>query len=311
MNFTSQELLLSIDDFASRILEPAMSVLAANIEADALSMYKDVPYLYDGDAAALTFTSIATSRQMLTDQLAPSSQRTLLLNTTHSTKFQIDTKGLFHSSEAITQQYRDGKVGQTQGFENIFENNLLTPHQTGTCAKTTSYTVNGATQSGSTITIQTGTNTLLKGDVVTFAGCNDVHPETKVSTGVLKKFVVTANLSAAGALSIWPALTISGPRQNCSGYPTDSGAVVKVGAGASETLVQSLAYHKNAFAFVTADLPMPNGVDFASRQVVDGISVSLVRDFSISDRSVPCRLDVLYGYKAVRPQLAVRIHNDG
>jgi hypothetical protein len=75
--------------------------------------------------------------------------------------------------------------------------------------------------------------------------------------------------------------------------------------------VQSLAYHRNAFAFVTADLPLPNGRDWAKREVVDGISVSLIRDFTISDRSFPCRLDVLYGYKTLRPQLACRIHNDG
>jgi hypothetical protein len=49
----------------------------------------------------------------------------------------------------------------------------------------------------------------------------------------------------------------------------------------------------------------------AARAVVDGISVSMVRGFDISDRSFPCRLDVLYGYAALRPQLACRIHADG
>jgi hypothetical protein len=70
-------------------------------------------------------------------------------------------------------------------------------------------------------------------------------------------------------------------------------------------------FHKNAFVFATADLPMPDGTDKAYRAVVDGISVSVVRDFSISDRTFPCRLDVLYGYAALRPQLATRIHADG
>lgn len=315
VSFTSTELALSLDDFSSRILEPAMSVLAANIEADALSMYKNVYNLYDGDAAAFSFSSLTNGRQILTDNLAPmDNSRVAIMNTSHATKYMIDTKGLFHDSKAIEKQYRDGMMGRTSGFD-IYENTLLLPHTTGTAAKTTGYTVNGAvTANGSTsVTVQTGTTTFLAGDVFTVAGCFRVHPETKVSTGVLQQFVVAADYAGgAGSLTFAPAIYTTTGRQNVTaGGMPNAGAIVKVGAGASETLVQSLAFHKDAFAFVTADLPLPEGTDFAAREVVDGISLSVVRDFSISDRSFPCRIDVLYGYKAVRPQLATRIHNDG
>lgn len=315
VSFTSTELALSLDDFSSRILDPAMSVLAANIEADALSMYKNVYNLYDGDAAAFSFASLTNGRQILTENLAPmDNSRVAIMNNSHATKYMIDTKGLFHDSKAIEKQYRDGMMGRTSGFD-IYENTLLLPHTTGTAAKTTGYTVNGAvTANGSTsVTVQTGTTTFLAGDVFTVAGCFRVHPETKVSTGVLQQFVVAADYAGgAGSLTFAPAIYTTTGRQNVTagGLP-NSGAIVKVGAGASETLVQSLAFHKDAFAFVTADLPLPEGTDFAAREVVDGISLSVVRDFSISDRSFPCRIDVLYGYKAVRPQLATRIHNDG
>lgn len=313
LNFTSQELLLDIDDFSERIIEPAMSVLAANIEADALNMYQEVYNLHDGDAAAFAFGSVSAARQMLTDNLAPPSQRTVTLNTTHATKYLNDTKGLFHAADQIAEQYREGMVGRASGFD-FYENTLLLPHTTGTAAKTTGYTVNGAvTTNGSTaVVVQTGTTTFKKGDVFTVAGCFRVHPETKVSTGVLQQFVVTADYAGgAGSVSFAPALYTSTGRQNVvAAGMANTSAIVKVGAGASETLVQSLAFHKNAFAFVTADLPLPNGRDWARREVVDGISVSLIRDFTISDRSFPCRLDVLYGYKAIRPQLAARIHND-
>ena len=86
--------------------------------------------------------------------------------------------------------------------------------------------------------------------------------------------------------------------------------VVKVAAGASELITGSMMFHRDAFIFATADLPLPDGTDKASRATVDGIALSLVRDFTISDRQFPCRLDVLYGYAAYRPQLAVRIHAD-
>jgi len=104
MSFTSLELALSLDDFSERIIEPAMSVLAANIEADALNMYKDVYNLYDGDTLAYSFTSEANARQVLTDNLSPLSQRTLTMNTGHATKFMIDTKGLMHSADNISEQ---------------------------------------------------------------------------------------------------------------------------------------------------------------------------------------------------------------
>jgi hypothetical protein len=150
------------------------------------------------------------------------------------------------------------------------------------------------------------------GDIVTFAGCFEVHPETKASTGVLQKFVVTADSGAnATSLAISPALVATGALQNASNTIADNSAVVKVGAGANELLNGSLAFYRDAFTFATADLPLPNGQDMAARAVVDGISVSMVRGFDISDRSFPCRLDVLYGYAALRPQLACRIHADG
>lgn len=312
LNFTSEEMLLSLDDFSERILDPAMSVLATNIEADVYTnLYKKVYQIVDGDAAAFAFSHASAARQRLTESLTPMSGRNCILSPAHTTKFLVDTKGLFHDSENIAEQYREGKLGRIQNAD-FWENTVFTDHTTGTAAKTTGYTVNGATQSGSTITIQTGTTTFLKGDIVTFAGANEVHPETKVSLGRLKTFVVTADSGAnATSLSISPPLTVSGASQNVTGFPTNTGAVVKVAAGASELINGSMMFHKNAFVFATADLPLPDGTDKAFRAVVDNISVSVVRDFTISDRQFPCRLDVLYGYQAIRPQLATRIHADG
>ena len=315
LNFTSTELALSLDDFSSRILDPAMSVLAANIEADALSMYKEVYNFYDGDAAAFGFTPVTTARQILIESLAPSdSNRTMLLTPAHATKYMIDTKGLFHDAAGIKQQYREGMVGRSSGFD-FYENTLMLPHTTGTAAKTTNGTINGAvTANGSTSLTMAGTSGTWKaGDIFTVAGCFRVHPETKVSTGVLQQFVCTAdNAGGAVAMTFAPAIHTSLGRQNVVAAGMANGAaLVKVGAGASETLIQSLAFHRDAFAFVTADLPLPEGTDWAARENIDGISLSVVRDFSISDRSFPCRLDVLYGYKTIRPQLACRIHADG
>src|SRR5574337_688804 len=312
LNFTSSELLLSIDDFSKRILDPAMSVLAANIEADALSMYKDVYNIVDSDAAAISFKDMMKGRKALNDNLAPmDSSRTALLSTDHTVTLVDALKGLFQDANAIKEQYREGAMGRTAGFD-FYENTLVSNHTSGTAAKSTGYTVNGASQTGSTIIITGGSTTFLKGDIVTFVGCNRVHPETKVSTGVLQQFVVTADSGAsATSLAISPAIVTSGATQNVSASPTSGGAVVKVAAGASELINSSMVYHKDAFAFVTADLPLPKGVNFAAREVYDGVSMSIVGDFDVKTREFPYRIDVLYGYKTIRPQLACRIHADG
>jgi hypothetical protein len=314
MYFGSDELALSIDDFSDRFIEPAMAVLAANIEADALSMYKDVYNLVDGDAAAFAFSSVTGAKQKLTEELAPSSMRKFLLNPGHTNKFLVDTKGLFHDSENIAEQYREGIVGRTSGFD-FYENTLLTPHTTGSALKATTYTVNGAVTTNGTaqVTVAVGATTFKKGDVFTVAACNRVHPETKADTGVVQQFVVTEDYAGgAGNLKFAPAIFTSGPKQNVTaGGMPNGNAITKVGAGANETLNQSLAFHRDAFTFVTADLELPKGVDFAAREVMDGISMSVVRDFNVGDRSFPCRIDVLYGFKTLRAALATRVHNDG
>lgn len=315
ITFSSAELTLSLDDFSSRILEPAMAVLAANIEADALSMYKDVYNIVDNDTAAISFLNIMQGRKLLNDNLAPmDNNRTALLSTDHTAKLVDSLKGLFQDSNAIKQQYKEGMMGRTGGFD-FYENTLLANHATGTAPKTTLYTVNGAvtTNGSAAVTVQTGTATFKAGDVFTVAGCFRVHPETKVSTGVLQQFVVAADYAGgAGSLTFAPAIFTSGGRQNVvAAGMANSSAIVKVGAGASELLTPSMVFHRDAFAFATADLVMPKGVDFAAREVYDGISLRTVRQYAISTDTMPCRIDVLYGYKTIRAQLAARIHADG
>ncbi len=305
--FSSEELTMHIDEFKDRYLEPAMSVLAANIESDALSMYKDVYNFYSGVGAANSFGNITQAQKLLTDSLAPYGDRSYLHNPQSVVDMLADTKGLFQDSSSISKQYKDGQLGKIAGFEH-YENTLMPVHTTGTAAATTGYLVNGASQSGSSLTVDGGTTTFLKGDVVTIAGVNRVHPETKANTGVLQQFVVTADSgTSATTLAVSPAITATGGRQNVSAVPADNAAISKIGGGASADWQETLAFSKNAFAFATADLILPNGVDFAAREVSDGISMRIVRDYAISSDTMPCRIDVLYGYKAIRPQLAARV----
>lgn len=305
--FSSAELTLSLDDFAERILEPAMSVLAANIEADAMSMYKDVYQQVNNQGSAATFAKVLQGRKQLVDSLAPLSDRYCNLNTQDNVDLVDALKGLFNPQESVSKQYKEGYMGRTAGMD-FMENTLWPSHTVG--SQDGAYLVNGGAQTGSTLAVDTGTGTLKQGDVFTIAGVYRVHPETKVSTGVLQQFVVTADYAGgAGNVSISPAIVTSGALKNVSGSPADNAAITVAGTASTAHGI-SLAYHKDAFTFATADLVMPQGVDFAAREVFDGISMRIVRQYAISSDTMPCRIDVLYGYKTLRAQLATRLANN-
>lgn len=315
LNFNSVDLTLSLDDFSSRILEPAMAVLAANIEADAMNMYKDVAqsvWLIGAPA----FKDILGGRQMLVDALAPLTARTANLNSQNNTDLVDALKGLFNDQGAISKQYREGYMGRTAGFD-FMENTLWPGHARG--AANASYTTN--TQVGtipansetpiSTITLASGTGTFKKGDVITIANVFRVHPESRLSTGKLMQFVVTSDAAGgAGTIDISPAIITGGARQNVVIPTTSATAAVAIAGTASKLSGTSLLYQKGAFAFATADLQMPKGVDFSARENFDGISMRVVRQYDIKEDEFPCRLDVLYGYKTLRPQLAARLHSN-
>lgn len=306
LNFTSADLTLSLDDFAKRILEPAMAVLAASMESDALTMRKDVYQQVNNTGSAITFAKVLEGRKKLQDSLTPAGERVALLNTLDNANLVDALKGLFQDSGAIKSQYREGMMGRTAGFD-FYESTHLGTQERGD--GTANYKVNGAGQTGSSIVISGGTGTIKVGEIITFAGCNAVHPETKADLGVLQQFVVTSSVASGGSsVQISPAIVTSGPTQNVSGSPTSAGAVSIAGT-ASTNYGQSLLFHPNAFTFATADLVMPQGVDFAAREVYDGISIRVVRQYDINNDQFPCRLDVLYGYKTIRPQLAVRLAN--
>lgn len=311
VNFSSSELTLSLDDFSKRILDPAMAVLAANIEADALNMYKDVyQSIWNGGSAA-TYNKALDARVLLQRALAPPSDRTMLLDPAAMADVVKDTKTLFQDDASIAKQFREGMVGRAAGFD-WGENTLLPSHTRG--AADGAYVVNtstGITSGTATITVATGTGAANVGDVFTVAGVFSVHAETKASTGQLQQFVVTAaHPGGAGAISVSPTPITSGALQNITIVGAGAGKAVVWGGTASTAVQTGLAFQKGAFAFATADLVLPDGVDFAAREVYDGISLRIVRAYDINNDKFPCRIDVLYGYKTLRAQLAARYHNN-
>src|ERR1017187_10371366 len=311
-NFTTVDLTLTIDDFSERYLKPAMAVLATSIEADALNMVLDVANNVDDNANPITYKDVALARKGLNYSLAPDDgERVVVISSTHVPAYLDAIKGLFNPQEGIARPYLTGKIGKVNNM-NFYENTVIPAFQTGTAVATSLYTTNSATaQTGASIIVQTGTTTFLKGDIITIAGVDAVDPETKKDRGYLQQFVLTADSGAsATTLAISPAIVATGAAQNVTNGAANTQAIVKVGSGAVASILysQSVLFHPEAFAFVTADLvDVSKFGSWGSVQVMDKISMRIARQYDIVNDKIPCRIDVLYGYKTIRPHLACRV----
>jgi hypothetical protein len=201
------------------------------------------------------------------------------------------------------------------GYEEINMSQSIVSHTTGSRSATDTILVNGAisTQGATALAIDggTGSATFAIGDVFTIAGVYSVNPQTRQSTGSLQQFTVTALATASSgawsSVSVSPAMyTPTSALATINAFPADNAAVTVLGS-ASTVYPQNLVYQKDAITFATADLLLPQGVDMASRQVHNGISLRVVRQYDINNDRMPCRIDVLYGYSVIRPQGAARM----
>ncbi len=314
INFTTAELTMQLDDFADRVLKPRISQLAASIDADVANSYQSM-FQSVGTPGTVPATSLVLlqGQQKLNEAAAVMTPRCVTVNPAANAGLVEGMKGLFNPTDTIAKQFKAGMMGTgVLGYEEINMSQSIKVHTTGTRTGAHTITTTVATQGATEVAITgSGTETIKKGDVFTIANVFAVNPQTRESTGSLQQFVVTEDVTAAGgayaAVKISPAIfTSSNALATVDTFP-QSGAVVTFLGAASTSYPQNLIYHKDAIAFATADLVMPQGVDMASRQVHNGISMRIVRQYDINNDRMPCRIDVLYGFSVIRPEMGVRL----
>ena len=312
VNFTSAELTMQLDDFAERVLKPRISQLASSIDADVANAYKTI-----GNTVGTPGTTPSTSlvllqaQQKLNENAAVMSPRYATVNPAANAGLVEGMKGLFNPTDTISKQFRNGMMGTgVLGFDEVNMSQSIKQHSTGTRAATGNTTGAAVTVEGSsTLTLTVGSGeTIAVGDVFTIADCYAVNPQTRESTGSLFQFVALASTTATttATVTVAPMYSASSALATMLTLPANSKAVVFVGT-ASTQYPQNLVYHKDAITFATADLLLPQGVDMAARAVHNGISLRVVRQYDINNDRMPCRIDVLYGFSTIRPQMACRI----
>jgi len=313
--FSSKDMTLSIDEFSKRYVVPAMTALANDCDFALTGLYKQISQSVGtpGTSMATLTDALAAKRKLAEAGCPVDSKLSMMIDAEAEASIVDGLKGLFQSSNQIKEQYEKGMMGRAAGFGWSMDQNIR-KHTVGAYAGTP--LVNGGSQTGAALITDgwsSGASALVEGDVFTIAGVYAINQQNRESTGQLKEFVVTAGISdtsGAKTIAISPSIVTSGALQNVNAGPADNAAITVKGA-ASGVFPQQLAFHEDAFVLGCADLVLPGGVDMASRasDSDSGLSLRLVRDYDISNDRFPCRIDLLYGVKAVYPELACRIYN--
>ena len=317
VSFSSADLTLSIDEFAGRFLKPAMATIANKVDYDGLQLFKDVNN-FAGTAGVLNGGSVTSSqvqstilaaRRKMTENGVPYNPRNIVVDPASSANMVSGLTNLFNPSATISKIFNQGALGDNiLGFNFAEDANVasFTPQSAGSLTAISAVPASGA----NTLAVTTAAGTVPRGTVFTVAGVFAINPQSRQSTGSLMQFVVTADtvVTTSGTLPIYPAYIPSGQFATCTGTPVSTAAITLLsGAVGSGPYAQSLAYHQDAFTLATADLLLPGGVDMAERDNFDGISMRMIRQYDINSDLFPTRFDVLYGWKTIYPELAVRI----
>lgn len=325
MRFTSADLALNVDDpsqvraFSRRFIEPAIAQLVSGIDGDCLTTASQATYNVVGTPGTVVgasgdITALGLARARLNQGLAPKDRnRSLQLDSVTMASIVNANKGLFMPGDQVEKAFVEGFYGRS-AMADFYENERTYRHAVGSDVTVATSSSAGVTDGGTTITMNSTDGNIKKGDVFTVADVYACHPETKQSLGYLQQFVATA--ASTGAVTVSPPTILSGAKQNVCSISsaalatTDFNSKTMTFVGSANTSYQhNLMYHRDAFAFVMADMPV---MDDAHKCVVrrdEGFSIRVWMASDIRNDELLCRLDVLYGFKVFRPEWSCRLTN--
>lgn len=321
MAFNSDELALITPDnigaFSKRYIEPAVDGLLSAIEADFIAYCTKRVYNVVGTPGTppTDLAAIGAARAKLNQNLAPQDgNRYVQLDSVTSAGLVNGLKGLFQDSSQIQKQYREGMMGRTGGAD-FYENERMYAHTNSSDVTGSTDAAAGVTDGGATVDMHTLIASPAVGSVFTIAGVYDCHPETKQAYSHLKQFTILTT-SASSTITVSPTIYLTGPRQNVASAASaklattafNAQVVTFVGA-ASISYLQNLMYHKEAFQFITAPLPLMGNEMTCTRKEQEGLSLRVWQAPDIINDRMLMRMDILYGFAALRPEWAVRITN--
>lgn len=326
--FTSSDMTLKIEDLSDRVIKPAMTNLINDVAKDVLNVMYVGTYNWVGtpstNAFINSFADFAKGPERLDEMAVPQDGRFAILTPSDYWGFLSGQSGLF-VSDIARDAIRKGELGMI-GNVDTYMSQVLPTHTNGTADATTPIVKAATTQNvtydsvkntWSQTLLTTGWDasvTITAGTVFTIADCYMVNPKTKVSTGILQQFVVTATVTANGTttsdttLTISPPIILSGPHQTVTMSTGDlaSNAITPLGA-ASAAYRQNIMGHKNAMALAVVPMEMPQASVNGSRKTRNGLSVRVLPVYDGINDVNKWRLDILYGRRLIDPRLTTRL----
>ena len=272
---------LNFDSIDRLFIEPAAIALAEKLNADGLALYRDIAACV-GTAGKTpsALADLAAVRGALNDALVPQFPRCAVWDTAADTAFATVPALVNAEKSGSNDALREGSIGRVFGIDNYMSQAVI-KHETG-ITSSHGVTVKNKVSAGAASLDMTGTaltGKLKAGDLLEIEG---------------KSYTVTEDAAASSN-------AISGVKV--------SPALPALAAGTEITLVgnhtANLAFHPSAFAFVTRPLPAPAGVESYVTSF-DGISLRVVRGYDMKYKREMLSMDVLYAYKTIYPELAVR-----
>ena len=326
--FSTADLALSLDMFSDRVIKPGVAAIANKIDRDGLVLAKNNVANIVGTAGVppTSLLTYLTGQAYLDSEGAPRDGRRACIVEPFTSATIVDSlKGLFMPSAKISEQYEKGMMGtDSAGMRWRMDQNVVSQTfgsyatatlSTNTATFTGSLTSGWASSSTITIAAATAAAPIQQGDVITIANVYAVNPQNRQPYGTnrLRNFVVTSAVTIASggsaSVTVSPAIITAGQFQNVYVSATSSSAVVTPFNNTGTVSPQNIILHRNCETLACADLELPAGVVFAGRASDKelGLSIRVVRQYTINNDSVPCRLDVLYGWAMLYPELGCRV----
>lgn len=324
MGWSAWQETTEVEEVKNRYIDKAAAALASVIDALAFSnTYRDV-YQSVGTPGTTPTTNntYLTAKRKLKDMSIPKdSEICAVLDPEQQIAIVNANTSIFNPAMAISENWREGMFAKgSLGIAEWYEDQNRPLFTTG-ASTTSSPRVNGASQTGSTLATNgwgSGSTNLKRGDIITLAGVYSVNKLSKVSTGRLQQFVVTADTSdSAGAIAslpISPSIVTSGALQTVSGSPANSAVITlwSMTDGGTQSATVSptgMIFHPEAFAFVTADLAMPNGGARATRlsSLARGVAFRMAEQWDVQSDQNITRIDTIVGASTLRPEWACRV----
>lgn len=318
--YTTAERTMSIDNWSELTGAPMINNLAGKValqvmtgsEGGVCNFVSNV----DGGGNIITPTSdqFVGANAVLDDNGAYMGDRRIVNSPTTDARTTTALQGLLNPTPEISAQFRSGMMKSGLGYDKWFRDQTVIMHTSGTYNG--AGTVNGGNQTtgtgGGNITVNAITGTFKKGDIITFAGTNGVNRVTKQSQGTLRQFVVTADVATGStSIPIYPGLIPSatfvagGPDQQYQTVDASplNGAAITMVSKSGEVYRKSIAYTQKAVTMATADLVLPRkAIEEGARANYDGIAMRIITDYLPLSDQLATRVDVLFGYKYIRPE---------